>query len=159
MLPQKGDNEIVLEHLTAKIPIQENKDYKKCWQVSWLTWFINIKKDWLSWAELSWAELSWAGLSSCWKLDCGGNTESRPSCLWGDWATDWATLPLLHVFHLLNWFISVCSGPFGYSDGGTAFSDEDIAGGRHITAIKIRVGTEMNSIQVSCGGRVSVNLD
>ena len=75
------------------------------------------------------------------------------------WPIDWPTFPLLHVFHLLNCFISVCSGPFGFSAGGIAFSDEDIAGGRHITAIKIRVGIEMNSIQVSSGGRVSVHLD
>merc|ERR1719500_256264 len=47
----------------------------------------------------------------------------------------------------------VCSGPFGFSAGGTAFSDEDIAGGRHITAIKIRVGIEMNSIQAYYDGQ------
>ena len=59
----------------------------------------------------------------------------------------------------------MCSGPFGHP-GGEAFSDEDIAGGRKITAIKIRVGSEtnsnqdeINSIQVSCEGSVSVNLD
>ena len=53
----------------------------------------------------------------------------------------------------------MCSGPFGYSAGGSAFSDEDIAGGRNITAIKIRVGIEIENIQVSPGRRVSVHLD
>jgi len=55
----------------------------------------------------------------------------------------------------------VCSGPFGFSAGGGAFSDEDIGGGRNITAIKIRVGKQRNmvSIQVSSGERVSVHLD
>ena len=62
---------------------------------------------------------------------------------------------------IFNCFNSVCSGPFGFSAGGGAFSDEDIAGGRNITAIKIRVGKQRNmvSIQVSSGERVSVHLD
>ena len=60
---------------------------------------------------------------------------------------------------IFNCFNSVCSGPFGFSAGGGAFSDEDIGGGRNITAIKIRVGIEIENIQVSPGRRVSVHLD
>ena len=45
----------------------------------------------------------------------------------------------------------MCSGPFGYT-GGNAFTDDtdqDFAAGRDITAIKIKTGYAMNSIQVS----------
>ena len=51
-------------------------------------------------------------------------------------------------FNSLKCFVEVCSGPFGYS-GGYPFNDEAFAGGRNITAIKIKTGRQMNSIQVS----------
>ena len=49
----------------------------------------------------------------------------------------------------LKCFVEVCSGPFGFIVGGQPFHDEDFADGRDITAIKIKTGSSMNSIQVS----------